>query len=116
VVRTDVPTCGLTDRIGDVRDRSRDAGWDTCVVITREGVVLGSVRAEAFARPSDTRVEEIMEAGPASVRPDEDLVDLVKRLRDEDVATILVTTPEGRLIGMLCRDDAERRVAEIGAP
>ncbi len=57
-----------------------------------------------------------MEAGPASVRPDEDLVDLAGRLRENDVATILVTTPEGRLIGMLCREDAERRLAETSPP
>jgi Mg/Co/Ni transporter MgtE len=116
VVRTDVPTCELTVRVGEVRDCARSAGWDTCVVINRARVVLGLVRDEALAAPAETPVEEVMEAGPASVRPDEDLGALVERLQDEEVAAILVTTPDGRLIGMLRRVDAERRLAETNPP
>jgi hypothetical protein len=28
----------------------------------------------------------------------------------------VVTTPEGRLLGVVRRDDAEQRLAEVGAP
>jgi Mg/Co/Ni transporter MgtE len=111
VVRTDAPTCELTDRLDDVRDRVRSAGWDTCVAVNRQGIVLGLVRGEAFDASPETTIEDVMEAGPATVRADEDLADLLRRLREEDVFSILVTTPEGRLIGLLCRDDAERHLA-----
>ncbi len=49
-----------------------------------------------------------MEAGPTTVRPDERLSDLATRLRERDVASIVVTMPDGRLVGHLLRDDAER--------
>ena len=114
VVRTDVPTCASTDRIEEVRDRLKQSGWEACVAINHERVVMGLVRGDALAAPAGTPVEEAMDAGPATVRADEDLVALVTRLRKEDVAGIVVTTPEGRLIGMLCREDAERRLADVG--
>jgi hypothetical protein len=41
VARNDVPTCGLKEPMGDVRERVRAAGWDACVVVNEEGVVLG---------------------------------------------------------------------------
>ena len=39
---SDVPTCGLSETIGEVRRRT--AGWDTCVVVDSERVVLGLLR------------------------------------------------------------------------
>jgi len=41
VARRDVPTCGLDERLGEVRDRVRAAGWDACVVVNQERVVFG---------------------------------------------------------------------------
>lgn len=111
MVRSEVPTCGLTDRIGEVRARVRAAGWEACVAVNRERVVMGLVRGDALAAPAETAVEAAMDAGPATVRADEDLDELVARLQKEDTSSILVTTPEGRLIGMLCREDAERQLA-----
>ncbi len=39
VARRDVPTCSLGDRLADVRERVRGAGWDTCIVINERRVV-----------------------------------------------------------------------------
>jgi hypothetical protein len=38
-VRTEVPTCSLDDDLSEVRDRVRDAGWDTCFVVDDDRVV-----------------------------------------------------------------------------
>jgi len=58
------------------------------------------------------RVEEFMQLGPATVRPTEELRGLVDRMRKAGVKTILVTTPKGRLVGTLYRDDAELLIRE----
>ena len=73
-----------------------------------ERVVLGRLRGTALSADAEARAEEVMEAGPTTVRPDERLSDLATRLRERDVASIVVTMPDGRLVGQLLRDDAER--------
>ncbi len=108
IARRDVPTCAPSDRIGTVRECVAAAGWDQCLVVNDERVVLGRLRGTALSADAEARAEEAMEAGPTTVRPDERLADLATRLRERDVAGIVVTTPDGRLVGQLLRDDAER--------
>jgi predicted transcriptional regulator len=57
-----------------------------------------------------------MEPGPATVRPDRQLADLLEPMRTHNLQAMVVTIPEGRLLGVLRRDDAERRLAEPVAP
>ena len=52
-----------------------------------------------------------MEAGPSTVRPDSALGPLVERLRERDLRTAVATTPEGKLLGVLRRAEAERRLS-----
>ena len=115
VVRRDTPTCELDERVGDVRDRTREAGWDICVVVNGDGVVLGRLRKEAFAAPPESTVEDVMESGPTTIRPDVSLDSILERLRQRNVENILVTTPDGQLIGVLYREDAEHHVGDAGA-
>ena len=111
VVREAAATCRLTDRIGEAAERARAAGQDACLVLTEGGVVLGRVRGRAFDADPATPVETVMEAGPTTVRPDEPLEAFVERLRGRDVASVIVTSSDGILLGMLHREDAERRLA-----
>ena len=64
VVRRDVPTCSLGERIGDVRNRAAAALWEACVVIGDERVVLGLLRAAELRADADLLVEQVMAAGP----------------------------------------------------
>ncbi|SFQ72722.1 CBS domain-containing protein [Amycolatopsis arida] len=48
-----------------------------------------------------------MHPGPTTVRANEPLQPLVERMTRADVDGILVTDPEGRLLGLLDRHDAE---------
>src|SRR5713226_6269406 len=50
---TDVPTCGLGERLQDVCERARTSGWDTCFVIDTRRVVLGRLGRSALARDDD---------------------------------------------------------------
>ncbi len=113
VARRDVPTCGPNDRVGEVRERVRAARWDECLVVNGERVVLGRLRGTALAREAETPVEQAMEAGPTTIRPDTRLADITERLRAKDVATVVVTTSDGRLVGLLKRGDAEHQLSDV---
>src|SRR5919201_3516780 len=60
LARRDVPTCGLDERLGDVRERVRAAGWDACVVVNAERVVFGLLRAGELEGDPDRRIEQAM--------------------------------------------------------
>ena len=51
VARRDVPTCAPAEKVGAVRERVQKAGWDRCVVVNKERVVLGLLRERALVRP-----------------------------------------------------------------
>ena len=53
-----------------------------------------------------------MESGPTTIRTNETLESIAERLRARNVDSILVTTSDGRLVGTLYRQDAERRLEE----
>lgn len=110
--RHDVPTCGLTDSIADVRKKIAAADWDSCIVVNEHCIVLGRVRSDDLDGDPGQQVENIMEPGPSTVRQSEYLEALVKRMKEEDVNTIIVTSSDGTLIGVLCRDEGEQRLAE----
>jgi CBS domain-containing protein len=101
VLERDVPACELSEPAGRAASRARSAGWDFCVVTNDRRIVAGRLRTSAVG-PDDARpAEQIMEAGPASVRPQEDLAATLERMRSHHVHVLLVTTPEGELIGAL---------------
>ena len=112
VARTDISTCRLTDRLGDVRDKTLDADQNVCVVVNDERIVLGRLRGDALRGDPGATVESVMESGPTTTRPDDPLEAITERLKDARVGSILVTTSDGRLVGILYRDDAERVLAE----
>lgn len=111
-VRKDVPTCRLTERLGDVRPRLSQSGHSVCVVTNDEGIVLGRVRAADLDADPHALVEQVMESGPTTTRPDDALEALTQRLQSARVGSIIVTTPDGRLVGVLYRKDAQQRLAK----
>src|SRR6266508_6351119 len=112
-LRRDVPTCQLDERLSDVRIRVRAAGWDTCFVANEAQIVLGRLGRTTLAREDDVSVEEAMSTGPSMVRPSLTLAQAVERMRRQDLTTLPVTTSEGRLLGVLARDAAERALREL---
>lgn len=110
VARRDVPTCQLDDRVGDVRERVHAAGWDTCLVVNSEHVVLGRLRGTALDAKVKRPVEEIMEAGPTTIRPDVRLTEIAERMREKNAASVVVTTSDGRLVGLVDRASVERAI------
>ena len=116
--RRDVPTCAPAEKVGAVRERLGGSGWDRCVVVNEEGIVLGLLREKEgeneMATDPEVPAEEAMRNGPATFRPDEPVEKMAKRMRERGASAVLVTTPEGKLVGLLYRDEAERQ-AGLGA-
>src|SRR5438445_6642950 len=106
-VCADVPTCGLEERLQDVRHQVSAAGWDTCIVVNASGVVLGRLGRKALASAEDVAVEAAMTAGPSTVRPRITLAAIVERMQSQKLTSALVTRSDGTLVGVLRQADAE---------
>lgn len=103
-----VPTCSLDDDLAEVRTRVRASDFETCIVINSERIVLGRLGRSAIRSDESTTVEVAMTEGPSTVRPSLPLRDLIGRIVQSNQSTALVTTSEGRLVGLVTREDAER--------
>ncbi len=112
VARRDVPTCRLDERIGEVRQRVAAAGWNACVVVNEERVVLGLLRAEQLGKGSGEPVEQVMRPGPSTFRPHVPIEEMAHYMSHHDLASSPVTTSDGRLVGLLRVEDATRAARE----
>jgi CBS-domain-containing membrane protein len=101
-----VVTCGLDDRIGDVRPRVADSPYGFGLVVHDGDLVLGRLRMSAMKDAADdARAEDVMSPGPSTVRADTEAKELAEKLDAKDLKTALVTDPEGRLMGVVLRKD-----------
>ena len=112
VVRRDVPTCHLADRLGDVCQRCQLPGWQVCLVVNESDVVLGRIRGEVWEADPDSPVEQVMENGPTTFRPDNFLESLIRRMRERKVGSVILTNSDGVLIGILYRKDGEEQLRQ----
>jgi CBS domain-containing protein len=108
--RKDLPTCEITDSLDTARQKMEPSGHDFCVVLNPQGVVLGRVRKKDIDEADGGDLERVMQEGPTTIRPGEDLMEVTGRLQDADVDSVLVTTSEGVLAGALYRKDAEEAI------
>ena len=75
--------------------------WDAC--------------GESRGKPTRTRLSRTQwKLVQARCGPHKPLEPLVKRMRKRGVRRVLVTTPEGKLIGILREEDAERLLTDPG--
>ena len=105
VARREVPTCRLGERVADISDRVRAAGWDECVVVNERNIVLGRLNSKALEQHGDATAEEVMNPGPVTYRPHEIAHEAAHRLSEKNVNSVLVTTADGELIGVFRAED-----------
>jgi len=105
VVRRDVPVCSPGERLGEVRDRAVAAGWDACVVVSRARVVLGLLRAGELQGDPDVLVERVMRPGPSTYRPFVSVAEMRRIMIDRNLESSPVTTSDGRLVGLVRKED-----------
>jgi CBS domain-containing protein len=96
-----VPTCEPAEAVADVMARLGSSGARLCVVVNERQVVQGRLRLDRLD-PADVRAaEEVMEPGPTTIRADADLAETTERMRLRGVASLIVSNPDGVLLGVV---------------
>ncbi|CAN5134823.1 MAG: hypothetical protein ACR2M2_04950 [Gaiellaceae bacterium] len=112
LARHDVPTCVPEDALGKLGDRVRESGYDFCVVVNDERIVLGLLRGDALGKDPEASADEVMELGPKTIPPSKPLEELLESSSSQGVKHWVVTTSHGALLGALDRAEAERALEE----
>jgi hypothetical protein len=107
--RDDVATCRLGEAIGVVRERVAASPYGFGLVVSESRVLLGRLRKSVLDGNPAAVAGEVMEAGPSTIRPDADPTELAVRLTQRELRTAIVTTPDGRLVGVV-------RTADLPVP
>ncbi|MGH9087852.1 MAG: CBS domain-containing protein [Acidimicrobiales bacterium] len=113
IARTGAPTCAMNETVAVARSRVEASDEERCVVLSGTGIVLGILDDAALANDGEHTAGDAIRPGPATVRAHEDLGALLGRMHSRDVGSILVTDPDGRLIGSLHRDDGDAVLADV---
>ena|SRR5437660_4022002 len=106
----DVPVCSPDDTVGAAAAAAGAGDWGLCVVVTDGRVVLGLLRGDDLGGDPGRRAEEAMREGPSTFRPDVPVEEMAGYLREHPkLGQVLVTTPDGRLLGAVRPADVARR-------
>ena len=62
----------------------------------------------------DEPVERVMRPGPSTFRPNVDIREMAHYLTEHDLPSAPVTTSDGRLVGLLVREDAQHVTHHAG--
>jgi len=111
VMRDDAARCSPQDHAGVVREAIERSPYPFALVTGSDGILLGRVAASVLDRNGDVAVGEIMQLDPSTVRPHRAAGELAERLAAKDLRWAIVTTPEGKLLGVASRADLERAAA-----
>jgi predicted transcriptional regulator len=113
VARKDVPTCALGDRLGDVRETVRSTGWNACVVVNDRSVVFGLLREKELEGDGDLTIERAMRPGPSTFRTYVPIEEMAEFMTQHNLVNSPITTSDGRLVGLLIREDAQKVASEV---
>jgi len=108
VMRDDVVRCAPTDPATAVLESIEGSPYPFAVMTSADGTVLGRVPASALEPPSETPVWDVAEPGPKTFRPHHSVETVARQLAEKSLRWAIVTTPEGRLLGVASRADLER--------
>ncbi len=107
-MRDEVVRCATTDRAAGVLEAIERSPFPFAVVTSSDGVVLGRLPASAVDRGSDGTAGDVMQLGPSTVRPHRSAAGIAKQLAEKNLGFAIVTTPDGRLLGVASREALER--------
>jgi CBS domain-containing protein len=111
VLRREVVTALAGEPVGGVAARVARSPYGFALVVAADGTLLGRLRKAMLDADPSAPAEQVMEAGPSTVRPDRPLAELAERLRSRGLHTAIVTAPNGKLLGVVQRADMEARLA-----
>jgi len=104
--RKDVPTATLNEKLGAVRQRVQQAGFDAAVVVNDQRIVLGLLRSEELKQDGEVTVEKAMRPGPSTFRPYVSAREMAEFMTGHDIDCSPITTSDGKLVGLLLQSDA----------
>jgi CBS domain-containing protein len=101
LARDDVVRCALSDDAAEVGQRIDDSPYGFALVESEDGTLLGRLGRSAVE--DGKTAEEVMSPGPSTVRPDTAVDELREKLDAKELKTAIVSTPDGKLIGVVMR-------------
>jgi CBS-domain-containing membrane protein len=107
-----VVTCRIGARLDEVSELASGGDPDFCVVVNEERVVAGVLRANMLAKDPGSRVDDVMELGPRTIRPSQPVEKLLAKRSSQGVKSWIVTTAHGELLGVVARRDLELALEE----
>ena len=75
------------------------------MVVSDEHVVLGLLRAGELRADRQLLVEQVMRPGPSTYRPFVSVAEMRRIMSDRNLESSPVTTSDGRLVGLVRRQD-----------
>jgi CBS-domain-containing membrane protein len=99
--RREVATAGESSPAGQALEQLRARGFGPVLVLNQAGVVMGAVHQEELeSAAAGTPAGRLMRFGVTTVRPSEQASELVHRMSHAQVSRIVVTRPDGTLVGL----------------
>jgi CBS domain-containing protein len=108
VMRDDAAVCRPTDRIAEVRESIARSPYPFALITSDNHTLVGRAPSSALDPASDRPVWDVAEPGPKTFRPHVSVEKVVEVLADKGLRWAIVTTPEGRLLGVASREDLAR--------
>ena len=103
LLHADVATCAADDALGAVRIRLAEG--DVCVVVNEHGIVLGLLTEKELSTGDERLAGDAMRNGPSTYRPSVSAKELAETLGQRKASRTLITTSEGRLLGLVVTDE-----------
>jgi CBS domain-containing protein len=97
----------VEERAEDIARRIGASSFPFALVASGDGTVLGRLPQSLAGASSGKRADEVMQPGASTTRGDTEATTVLDRLKRDDLSYAIVTTPEGRLIGVVRRSDIE---------
>ena len=104
VICDDVVLCRPTDRIADVRESIERSPYPFALIPSDDRTLLGRAPCSALDPAPDRPVWEVAEPGPKTFRPHVSTEQVAGALADKGLRWAIVTTPEGRVLGVASRE------------
>jgi CBS-domain-containing membrane protein len=104
--RRDVATVGEDAPASEALRRLADVGFGPVLVLNQAGVLMGAAhRDELAAAEPQTPAGTLMRFGVSTVRPSEEVADLVHRMGHAELSRVVVTRQDGTLVGLFFAGD-----------
>jgi CBS domain-containing protein len=97
--------------MAEVREQVAASRYGFALVVSQRRILLGRLRRAALEGDGGLSAEAVMEPGPSTIRADTALEPLAERMRKNELTCLPVTTPEGKLFGVVRREDLEEELA-----